>query len=64
MRNSCVNTTVPNAMSEKEFAEMQKKIDQGILLAQERLIQRAQHDNETLVVVRDGQVVEVKPEEL
>ncbi|MBO5180872.1 MAG: hypothetical protein J6B92_03155 [Paraprevotella sp.] len=51
-------------MSEKEFAEMQKKIDQGILLAQERLIQRAQHDNETLVVVRDGQVVEVKPEEL
>lgn len=64
MKNSSVNTTVPNAMSEKEFTEMQKKIDQGILLAQERLIQRAQHDNETLVVVRDGQVVEVKPEEL
>lgn len=64
MRNSNVNTTVPSAMNEQEIAEMQNKIDKGILLAQERLIKRAQHDNETLVVVRDGQVVEAKPEDL
>lgn len=64
MRNSNVNTTVPSAMNEQEIAEMQNKIDQGILLAQERLIKRALHDNETLVVVRDGQVVEAKPEDL
>ncbi|MDE7379057.1 MAG: hypothetical protein K2N13_08900 [Paraprevotella sp.] len=51
-------------MNEQEIAEMQNKIDQGILLAQERLIKRALHDNETLVVVRDGQVVEAKPEDL
>ncbi len=64
MRNSNVNTTVPSAMNEQEIAEMQNKIDKGILLAQERLIKRARHDNETLVVVRDGQVVEAKPEDL
>lgn len=51
-------------MNEQEIAEMQNKIDKGILLAQERLIKRARHDNETLVVVRDGQVVEAKPEDL
>ncbi|MCM1108793.1 MAG: hypothetical protein NC388_07035 [Clostridium sp.] len=51
-------------MNEQEIAEMQHKIDKGILLAQERLIKRTRHDNETLVVVRNGQIVEVKPEEL
>lgn len=51
-------------MSEKEVTEMQRKIDEGILLAQTRLMKRAKHDNISLVVARNGKVVEIKPEEL
>lgn len=51
-------------MSELEVAEMQRKIDEGIILAQERLIKRAKHDNLTLVIVRNGQLVEIPAEEL
>ena len=51
-------------MNELEVAEMQRKIDEGILLAQERLIKRAKHDNLTLVVARNGHVVELSAEEL
>ena len=43
---------------------MQRKIDEGIYLAQERLIERAMHNHTTLVVARGGQVVEVMAEEL
>lgn len=51
-------------MTDREVAEMQRKIDKGIRLAQERLIQRAKHDNETLVISLDGKVVEVPASEL
>lgn len=51
-------------MNEVEVAEMQRKIDEGISLAQERLIKRAKHDNLTLVIVRNGQLVEIPAEEL
>lgn len=51
-------------MNEKEIVEMQQKIDEGILLAQERLVEKARINNSTLVVARDGEVVELKPEEL
>lgn len=51
-------------MSETEVAEMQRKIDEGILRAQERLIERAKHDNLSLVVARDGEVQEVSAQEL
>lgn len=51
-------------MNELEVAEMQRKIDEGIILAQERLIKRAKHDNLTLVIVRNGQLVEIPAEEL
>ena len=51
-------------MSEIEVAEMQQKIDRGILLAQERLVERARLFNATLVVARNGKVVELTPEEL
>lgn len=55
-------TKDPMIMNELEVAEMQRKIDEGILLAQERLIKRAKHDNLTLVVARNGQVVELSAE--
>lgn len=51
-------------INELEVAEMQRKIDEGIFLAQERLVKRAKHDNLTLVIVRNGQVVEIPAEEL
>ena len=51
-------------MNEFEVAEMQRKIDEGIFLAQERLVKRAKHDNLTLVIVRNGQVVQIPAEEL
>lgn len=51
-------------MSEAEVFEMQRKIDQGIHLAQVRLIERARHNHTTLVISRNNKVVEVKPEEL
>lgn len=51
-------------MNEHEVAEMQRKIDEGILLAHERLIRRAKHDNLKLVIFRNGQIVEISAEEL
>ncbi len=51
-------------MSEAEVAEMQRKIDQGIHLAQERLIERAKHNHTTLIISRNNKVVEVKADEL
>lgn len=43
---------------------MQQKIDQGILLAQERLVERSRLFHTTLVVAREGKIVELMPEEL
>ena len=51
-------------MSEDEVYEMQRKIDEGIYLAQKRLVERARHNHATLIIAREGQVVEVKAEEL
>lgn len=64
MRDSKTNTANQMIMSEIEVAEMQRKIDEGILRAQERLIERAKHDHLPLVVARDGEVVEIPAEEL
>ena len=51
-------------MSETEVYEMQRKIDEGIRLAQKRLIARAKHNNTTLIIARNGTVVEVDAHEL
>ena len=51
-------------MSEAEVYEMQRKIDEGIRLAQKRLIALAKHNNTTLVIARNGIVVEVDAHEL
>lgn len=64
MKDLNIFTAQPRQMTEQEVAEMQRKIDEGILRAQQKLIARAKHDNIPLVVARDGKVVEVPPEEL
>lgn len=51
-------------MNDREIFEMQKKIDKGILLAQQRMLERSRLFQSTVVVARGGQVVEVQPEEL
>lgn len=43
---------------------MQEKIDAGILLAQKRLIEKTNKEDEELVVVRDGKVVRIKARDL
>ncbi|MBR3514445.1 MAG: hypothetical protein IKO12_08540 [Bacteroidaceae bacterium] len=51
-------------MSDREVKEMQRRIDKGILLAQQRLVERARLFGTTLVVMRDGQVMDLSPDEL
>ncbi len=51
-------------MSEIEIEQMQEKIDAGILLAQQRLKEKARKEDGELVIMRDGKVVHVKADEL
>lgn len=51
-------------MSDREIADMQQRIDQGIILAQQRLVERSRLFHTTLVVTREGHVVELLPEDL
>lgn len=51
-------------MSEREITEMQRLIDEGIVLAQERLVERSRLFHSTLVIARGGKVMEVMPDEL
>lgn len=51
-------------MTDREVEEMQRRIDEGIKLAQSRLCERAMHDGLSLVVTRDGKLMELKASEL
>ena len=51
-------------MNEFEIRELIERIDAGILLAQRRLIERTRRDNGDLVVVRDGQIMHLTPDQL
>lgn len=51
-------------MNEREILELQRRIDKGILLAQNRLIERAKHEGYSLVVRRNGNVCEIPASEL
>ena len=51
-------------MSEIEIKQMQEKIDAGILLSQNRLIENTNKEDGELVVVRDGKVVRIKARDL
>lgn len=64
--NSRTNTPKrrKKAMSEREKIDLARRIDKGILLAQTRLIEKAKHDNLSLVIRRNGKVMEVPAIEL
>lgn len=49
-------------MKEKEILEMQRLIDEGVRRAQVRLLQRAHAANQSLVVCRNGKILEMVPE--
>lgn len=49
-------------MKELEIQEMHRLIDEGVRLAQSRLWYRAGVAHQSLVVCRDGKVVELVPE--
>ncbi|MBQ6434038.1 MAG: hypothetical protein IJJ94_08870 [Bacteroidaceae bacterium] len=51
-------------MSDNDIMIMQQRIDQGIALAQQRLVERSRLFHSTLVVCREGHIVELLPEEL
>ncbi len=48
-------------MTDREILEMQRRIDEGILLAQQRLWHRAGILGQTLVVARGESIVETIP---
>ena len=49
-------------MKEKEILEMQRLIDEGVRKAQYRLLQRACASGQSLVVCREGKILEMVPE--
>ena len=49
-------------MNDREIREMQRRIDEGIRIAQERLWERAGREGHSLVVVQDGKIREIVPE--
>lgn len=49
-------------MNEREIREMQRRIDEGIRLAQQRLWERAGREGRSLVVMQDGKLREIIPE--
>ena len=51
-------------MSEIEIEHMQEKRDAGILLAQQRLKEKAKKEDGELVIMRDGKVMHVKADDL
>ena len=57
-------TLIPTTMSDRDIAEMQQRIDEGIVLAQERLVERSRLFDSTLVVARNGQVMEIHPDDV
>jgi len=51
-------------MSEKDIQQIQEQINDGLLLARKRLIEKTKKENGELVVENDGEVVHVKADEL
>lgn len=46
-------------MTKDEINNVARLIDEGILRAQERLLERARHDGSSLIFSKDGEVREI-----
>ncbi len=51
-------------MKDTDIQALQQRIDEGIRLAQARLVKQAAHDDFPLVVVRNGELLELKANEI
>lgn len=51
-------------MNDKQKVDMARRIDQGIILAHTRLIEKAKRENLSLILFRNGAVMEVPACEL
>ncbi len=51
-------------MSEIEIKQMQEKIDAGVRLAQERLVEKLKKADGELVVARNGKILKIKASEI
>ncbi len=51
-------------MSEVDLTQLQEKIDNGVRLAQRRLIERTIKENGDLVVEQDGEIIHIGAEQL
>lgn len=49
-------------MMGRDLLDLQRRIDEGIRLAQKRLACRAKRDNLSLVMFREGEIVEMVPD--
>ena len=49
-------------MTDDEVKDMQRRIDEGIRLAQQRLWKRAGNARQSLVVLNDGKLQEIIPQ--
>lgn len=50
-------------MTVEEVEDMQRRIDKGILLAQQRLVKRYTREEYKMIVFRNGQVTELAPQQ-
>lgn len=51
-------------MSENDIRQMQEKIDEGIRIAQEKLVEKVKKEDGQLIVTRDGQIVAITANEV
>lgn len=51
-------------MSENDIRQMQEKIDEGIRIAQEKLVEKVKKEDGQLIVTRDGQIVAITASEI
>ncbi len=50
--------------AQQHSQELTEKVLKGFRLAHKKLVEKAKRDDETLVIVRDGQIVHVKARDL
>lgn len=51
-------------MSENDIRLMQEKIDEGIRVAQEKLVEKVKKEDGQLIVTRDGQIMAITANEV
>lgn len=51
-------------MSENDIRQMQEKIDEGIRVAQEKLVEKVKKEDGLLIVTRDGQIMTITANEV